>query len=82
MISSKTNISLLLDDSGLQPYLNLLTDCHVSDNAADDAYKFLLNWFKRFPQYKSHDFYIAGESYAGEHCSKRSMEHSSARLNI
>lgn len=35
-------------------------------DAADDAYKFLLNWFKRFPQYKSHDFYIAGESYAGE----------------
>ncbi|AQK72926.1 uncharacterized protein LOC100279206 [Zea mays] len=34
---------------------------------ADDAYKFLLNWFKRFPQYKSHDFYIAGESYAGHY---------------
>jgi len=52
----------------------LVTDCHVSDNAADDAYKFLLNWFKRFPQYKSHDFYIAGESYAGEYLSNRSME--------
>ena len=38
-----------------------------SGNAADDAYKFLLNWFKRFPQYKSHDFYIAGESYAGHY---------------
>ncbi|AQK53807.1 carboxypeptidase C precursor [Zea mays] len=34
---------------------------------ADDAYKFLLNWFKRFPQYRSHDFYIAGESYAGHY---------------
>ena len=35
-------------------------------SAADDAYVFLLNWFKRFPQFKSHEFYIAGESYAGK----------------
>ena len=34
-------------------------------HAAADAYVFLLNWFKRFPQYKHHEFYIAGESYAG-----------------
>lgn len=34
---------------------------------ANDAYKFLVNWFKRFPQYKSHDFYISGESYAGHY---------------
>lgn len=32
---------------------------------AKDSYSFLVNWFKRFPQYKSHDFYISGESYAG-----------------
>jgi carboxypeptidase C (cathepsin A) len=24
-----------------------------------------MNWFKRFPQFKGHDFYLAGESYAG-----------------
>ena len=32
---------------------------------ATDSYTFLINWFKRFPNFKSHDFYIAGESYAG-----------------
>jgi serine carboxypeptidase-like clade 2 len=32
---------------------------------AEDAYSFLVNWFKRFPQYKGRDFYISGESYAG-----------------
>lgn len=34
---------------------------------AKDSYKFLVNWLRRFPQYKSHDFYIAGESYAGHY---------------
>ncbi|XP_010274881.1 PREDICTED: serine carboxypeptidase-like 34 [Nelumbo nucifera] len=34
---------------------------------AKDSYMFLVNWFQRFPQYKSHDFYIAGESYAGHY---------------
>ncbi|CAL9146537.1 unnamed protein product, partial [Musa hybrid cultivar] len=34
---------------------------------AEDSYIFLVNWLKRFPQYKSHDFYIAGESYAGHY---------------
>ncbi|KAH7569815.1 hypothetical protein JRO89_XS05G0003400 [Xanthoceras sorbifolium] len=36
-------------------------------NRAKDSYSFLINWFKRFPQYKSHDFFIAGESYAGHY---------------
>ncbi|XP_068645712.1 serine carboxypeptidase-like 34 [Aristolochia californica] len=34
---------------------------------AKDSYTFLVNWFKRFPQYKSHDFYLSGESYAGHY---------------
>lgn len=32
---------------------------------AEDSYTFLINWFKKFPEFKSHDFYISGESYAG-----------------
>jgi serine carboxypeptidase-like clade II len=32
---------------------------------AEDSYNFLVNWFNKFPQFKSHDFYITGESYAG-----------------
>ncbi|KAJ8618556.1 hypothetical protein MRB53_014742 [Persea americana] len=34
---------------------------------AEDSYAFLVNWFRRFPSFKSHDFYIAGESYAGHY---------------
>ncbi|XP_042501941.1 serine carboxypeptidase-like 35 [Macadamia integrifolia] len=34
---------------------------------AEDSYGFLLGWFKRFPNFKSHEFYITGESYAGHY---------------
>ncbi|KAM0906935.1 hypothetical protein ACQ4PT_016467 [Festuca glaucescens] len=37
------------------------------DFVAEDAYSFLVNWFKRFPQYKGRDFYVSGESYAGHY---------------
>ncbi|OMO81201.1 Peptidase S10, serine carboxypeptidase [Corchorus olitorius] len=33
----------------------------------EDAYKFLIKWLERFPQYKHRPFYIAGESYAGHY---------------
>ncbi|XP_065865137.1 serine carboxypeptidase 1-like [Euphorbia lathyris] len=36
-------------------------------NTAHDAYVFLVNWLERFPQYKSRDFFITGESYAGHY---------------
>ena len=32
---------------------------------AEDAYSFLVNWLERFPEYRDREFYIAGESYAG-----------------
>jgi len=34
-------------------------------HAAHDSYTFLVKWLERFPKYKYRDFYIAGESYAG-----------------
>ncbi|QCD86096.1 cathepsin A [Vigna unguiculata] len=32
-----------------------------------DNYAFLVGWFKRFPRFKSHEFYIIGESYGGHY---------------
>lgn len=51
-------------------YSNTSSDLkeHIGDTlTALDSYNFLLGWFRRFPQFKSHEFYIAGESYAGHY---------------
>ncbi|WOL09813.1 serine carboxypeptidase-like 34 isoform X1 [Canna indica] len=50
-------------------YTNTSSDLQALGDkiTAEDSYIFLVNWFKRFPQFKSHDFYIAGESYAGHY---------------
>ena len=34
---------------------------------AKDSYTFLVNWFERFPRYKTHDFFSAGETYVGHY---------------
>ncbi|KAJ4822923.1 hypothetical protein Tsubulata_048763 [Turnera subulata] len=49
-------------------YSNTSSDYITGDKkTADDSYTFLVNWLERFPQYKTRDFYITGESYAGHY---------------
>lgn len=38
---------------------------NTDESTAQDAYEFLVNFFNSFSEYKSHKFYITGESYAG-----------------
>ncbi|XP_073120573.1 serine carboxypeptidase-like 26 [Henckelia pumila] len=50
-------------------YTNTSSDyTRINDGfVAQDAYSFLVNWLKRFPQFKDHEFFISGESYAGHY---------------
>ncbi|KAE8704538.1 Serine carboxypeptidase-like 33 [Hibiscus syriacus] len=50
-------------------YTNTSSDLTKLDDAfvAEDAYNFMVNWLQRYPQFKSRDFFISGESYAGHY---------------
>jgi len=46
------------------------TPVHCANNdtsMAVDAYDFLVEWFKAYPEFTTQDFYITGESYAGNY---------------
>jgi len=32
---------------------------------SEDALKAMHQWFAKFPEFKSHDFFVSGESYGG-----------------
>nr|CAD1829725.1 unnamed protein product [Ananas comosus var. bracteatus] len=50
-------------------YTNTSSDLTAINDGfvAEDAYNFLINWLRRFPQYQAHDFFISGESYGGHY---------------
>uniref|UniRef100_M4CYN6 Carboxypeptidase n=1 Tax=Brassica campestris TaxID=3711 RepID=M4CYN6_BRACM len=50
-------------------YSNNSTDLqNLGDQVtAEDSLVFLINWFKKFPEFRSNEFYITGESYAGHY---------------
>ncbi|XP_068641251.1 serine carboxypeptidase 1-like [Aristolochia californica] len=64
------NIIFLESPAGVGfSYSNTTSDYGQSGDkrTAMDTYTFLVNWLERFPQYKSRDFFITGESYAGHY---------------
>ncbi|OUZ99791.1 Peptidase S10 [Macleaya cordata] len=64
------NIIFLESPAGVGfSYSNTTSDYKLSGDktTAIDSYTFLINWLERFPEYKTRDFYLAGESYAGHY---------------
>ena len=42
------------------------TECSFNDNnVAEDNLAAILGWYAKYPEYKEHELYISGESYAG-----------------
>ncbi|XP_047978679.1 serine carboxypeptidase 1-like [Salvia hispanica] len=46
---------------------NTTSDEDSDPQSVEDSYTFLMMWLERFPEYKSRDFYIAGEGHSIHH---------------
>ncbi|XP_056169086.1 serine carboxypeptidase-like 34 [Syzygium oleosum] len=66
-VIAATNLLFLDSPVGVGFSYSNATVEYGDNSTARDAHTFLLNWFKRFPQYRSSEFYMAGESYAGHY---------------
>uniref|UniRef100_A0A5B7A3C7 Carboxypeptidase n=1 Tax=Davidia involucrata TaxID=16924 RepID=A0A5B7A3C7_DAVIN len=64
------NVIFLESPAGVgYSYSNTSSDYTTAGDkrTAEDSYTFLVNWLERFPHYKTRDFFITGESYAGHY---------------
>lgn len=60
------NVVFLEAPAGVGFSYDLFGNYHTNDDqTADDNYLAIQHFFVKYPQLRSHDFYIAGESYAG-----------------
>ncbi|KVI01981.1 Peptidase S10, serine carboxypeptidase [Cynara cardunculus var. scolymus] len=68
-LNGVANVLFLESPAGVGfSYSNTSSDYITGDiQTAKDSYTFLVNWLERFPEYKTRDFYITGESYAGHY---------------
>ncbi|KAH9692629.1 Carboxypeptidase [Citrus sinensis] len=69
-LNGDANIIFLESPAGVGfSYSNITSDYKVNGDirTARDSYTFLVSWLARFPEYKTRDFFIAGESYAGHY---------------
>ena len=70
VVVAAANVLFLESPAGVGfSYSNKTSDYNSNGDrkTASDNYVFLRNWLERFPEYKTSDFYIAGESYAGHY---------------
>ncbi|KAF8377516.1 hypothetical protein HHK36_030898 [Tetracentron sinense] len=68
--NNAANILFLESPAGVGfSYSNTTSDYNLSGDkrTAEDSYTFLVNWLERFPEYKTRDFFLTGESYAGHY---------------
>lgn len=69
-VLSDANILFLESPAGVGfSYSNTTSDYELSGDkrTAQDSYVFLVNWLERFPEYKTREFFVTGESYAGHY---------------
>ncbi|KAF6147193.1 hypothetical protein GIB67_025465 [Kingdonia uniflora] len=69
-LNEVANVLFLESPAGVGfSYSNTTSDYNKMGDkiSTEDSYVFLVNWLERFPEYKSRDFYISGESYSGHY---------------
>ncbi|WVZ03196.1 hypothetical protein V8G54_024002 [Vigna mungo] len=66
---SYTNTSRDLYELGdaITGNVTVIYDFSVASTKTKDSHTFIVKWFGRFPQFRTHEFYIAGESYGGHY---------------